>query len=67
MTLDELREIFKPQLDTGYLHLFYMVSDHSKEPRLRVHKCAESYLDSLATSLGQLAYTGIYSNMPRFA
>lgn len=67
MTVEELRNVFKPQLDTGYPHLFYMLSDHSKEPPLKVYKISECDIESLIPKLAGYGYTGIYSNMPRFA
>ena len=68
MTLDELRDIFKPQIDTGNPHLFYMLARYKEghQPRMQVHKCAESDLESLTQDLYGYKYTGIFGSLPRF-
>ena len=69
MTIEELRDWFKPQLETGYPHLFYMVMaryTESPRSRLEVHKISESDIESLIHKLDGYRYTGIYSLMPRF-
>jgi hypothetical protein len=69
MTVEELREIFKPQIDTGCTLLFYIIlARYKEEPRscMQVRKCAESDLESLTQDLYDYKYTGIFGGLPRF-
>jgi len=68
MTLDELREIFKPQLDRAVPYLLYMLpTHHQEEPRTRleVYKCKETDIQSLIPKLsGREHY--LLGDIPRF-
>jgi len=68
MTVKELRDIFKPQIDRAVPYLLYMFPTyHQKEPRTRleIYKCKETDIKSLIPKLSERKHYYL-GNIPRF-
>jgi len=65
MTLTEVREIFKTQLDQNPKDLFYLVHDNTVASVIR-HRLDQKSLDDLVEDLDGLTHEDYADNIPKF-
>lgn len=64
MTLDDLKHIFKSQLEVGG-RLFFMLRD-GNEPRAVIERAEPTELEHIVSGLSAFTYAGTIAGMPRF-